>query len=52
MWELLTGVEPFDEYPVAHSGFMSMLEDEIIAGLRYRLTHVKREHTRILNPKL
>eukprot|EP00026_Physarum_polycephalum_P000223 Phypoly_transcript_00223.p1 GENE.Phypoly_transcript_00223~~Phypoly_transcript_00223.p1 ORF type:complete len:1946 (-),score=272.21 Phypoly_transcript_00223:42-5636(-) len=34
MWELLTGAEPFDEYPVAHSGFMSMLEDEIIAGLR------------------
>ena len=35
MWELLTGVDPFDEYPVAHSGFMSVLEDEIIAGLRY-----------------
>lgn len=37
MWELLTGADPFDEYPVAHAGFMSVLEDEIIAGLRYFL---------------
>lgn len=37
MWELLTGTEPFDEYPVAKTGFMSMLEDAIIAGLRYIL---------------
>jgi hypothetical protein len=35
MWELIAAVDPFDEYPVAKTGFMSMLEDAIIAGLRY-----------------
>ena len=35
MWELLSSSDPFSEYPVANSGFMSVLEDEIIAGLRY-----------------
>ena len=34
MWELITAADPFDEYAVAHSGFMSLLEDAIIDGLR------------------
>eukprot|EP01132_Coremiostelium_polycephalum_P000699 gene699-862_t len=34
LWEILTGLQPFDEFPVAHSSFMYQLEDEIINGLR------------------
>ncbi|KAF2075746.1 hypothetical protein CYY_002928 [Polysphondylium violaceum] len=34
LWEILTGLLPFDEFPVAHSSFMYQLEDEIMNGLR------------------
>jgi serine/threonine protein kinase len=35
LWELLVRNKPFDEYEVAHSQFISALEDEIIVnGLR------------------
>jgi len=34
LWEILTLKEPYSEYPVAKSTFMSHLEDAIIGGLR------------------
>ncbi|GAM27829.1 hypothetical protein SAMD00019534_110050 [Acytostelium subglobosum LB1] len=34
LWEILTGMLPFDEYPVARSQFISQLEDAICEGMR------------------
>lgn len=33
-WELLTGQEPYSEYPVAQGPFKTPLEEAIIKGLR------------------
>jgi len=48
LWELLTLADPFDEYPVAKGTFMSLLEDEIIGGLRPTIPRTCRSDYRSL----
>eukprot|EP01133_Synstelium_polycarpum_P006723 gene6723-7816_t len=63
LWEILTGLLPFDEFPVAHSSFLYQLEDAIceeatlkaITITSYKVSHQQQHYTndyKVPNPKV